>query len=382
MPSDPIQTFAERDLEGAPLVPAEAREELLALKAGTTFLCARPDGDLRAGRASGEGLYARDTRHLSELRLTVGGLPPVLLSSSMQSGHHAVINATNPTLRAGDVEVPQETLNVRRTVLIADRLYYRVRVRSFRPRSGGDDGRARARRGLLPTCSRCGGLSVARAARVRAPVRAGDGVRFAYVGEDGEQRETLVELSPTSGAGRHRSGSARASCGTWSSLRERPVTLLVTVDPGHGGLGVEASGMEREATRLEQAHREWEGACSRITTDNELFDRFIDASIRDLHALMMPVRGGALPAAGIPWYVAPFGRDSLLAACESLMINPEVARGTLIALAGAAGARTMSRGAMRSRGRSCMSCGRGSSRERDTFRTLPITALSMRRRCS
>ena len=49
---------------------------------------------------------------------------------------------------------------------------------------------------------------------------------------------------------------------------------------------------------------------------------------------MMPVQGGALPAAGIPWYVAPFGRDSLLAACESLMINPEVARGTLMALAG------------------------------------------------
>ena len=130
---DVFQTFAERDLEGAPLVPAEAREDLLALKAGATFVCARPDGDIRAARASGEGYYARDTRHLSELRLTVGGLAPVLLSSSMQSGHHAVINATNSTLRLGEVEVPQETLNVRRTVLIADRLYYRVRVRSFCP---------------------------------------------------------------------------------------------------------------------------------------------------------------------------------------------------------------------------------------------------------
>ena len=91
--------------------------------------------------------------------------------------------------------------------------------------------------------------------------------------------------------------------------------------------------MEQAAARLEQAHRDWERACARITTDNELFDRFIDASIRDLHALMMPAPGGALPAAGIPWYVAPFGRDSLLASCESLMINPEVARGTLLALA-------------------------------------------------
>lgn len=53
--SDVFQTFAERDLEGAPLVPAEAREDLLALKAGATFVCARPDGDIRGSRASGEG---------------------------------------------------------------------------------------------------------------------------------------------------------------------------------------------------------------------------------------------------------------------------------------------------------------------------------------
>ena len=91
--------------------------------------------------------------------------------------------------------------------------------------------------------------------------------------------------------------------------------------------------MEQAAARVDEAHREWERACTRITTNNELFDRFIDASVRDLHALMMPAHGGALPAAGIPWYVAPFGRDSLLASCESLIVNPEVARGTLLALA-------------------------------------------------
>ena len=113
-------------------MPAEAREELLALKSGAMFVCARRDGDIRPARASGEGLYAEDTRHLSELRLTVGGLPPVPLSSVMESGHYAVINATNPVLRSATGDpVPQETLNVRRTVLIADRLFYRVRVRNF-----------------------------------------------------------------------------------------------------------------------------------------------------------------------------------------------------------------------------------------------------------
>ncbi len=328
---DVFQTFAERDLEGAPLVPAEAREDLLALKAGTTFVCVRPDGDIRAARASGEGLYARDTRHLSELRLTVGGLAPVLLSSSMQSGHHAVINATNPTQRLGEVEVPQETLNVRRTVLIADRLYYRVRVRSFRPEMvattvelllGADFADVFEVRGVGRRTD----------GRVLAPVRDGDRVRFAYAGADGEQRETLVDFSPAPARIGTDGQRARVAWDVELAAGEA-VAFLVTVDPRQGHRAVEAAGLEQAAARADDAHREWERACTRITTNNELFDRFIDASVRDLHALMMPAHGGALPAAGIPWYVAPFGRDSLLASCESLMVNPEVARGTLLALA-------------------------------------------------
>ena len=329
--ADPIQPLTARDLEGAPFVRAEAREDLLALKAGSKFVCARRDGDIFAARASGEGLYARDTRHLSELRLTVGGSAPVLLSSSMQSGHHAVINATNPTLRSGDAEVPQETLNVRRTVLIADRLYYRVRVRSFRPEPvtttvelllGADFADVFEVRGVERRTT----------GRVHAPAREGDGVRFAYESADGERRETLVELSPA--PARIGSDGERVRVGWDVELAAgEAITFLVAVDPEPGAAGAEALGMEQAAVRLEQAHRDWEAGCARIATDNELFDRFVDASIRDLHALMMPAAGGALPAAGIPWYVAPFGRDSLLAACESLMINPEVARGALLALA-------------------------------------------------
>ena len=129
--ADPGFAATARDIEGAPSVPAEAREDLLALKSAAQFVCTRSDGSIRPARASGEGYYAQDTRHLSELRLLIGGLPPVPLSSVMESGHHAVINATNPVLARDRASVPQDTLNIRRTVLIADRLYYRVRVRNF-----------------------------------------------------------------------------------------------------------------------------------------------------------------------------------------------------------------------------------------------------------
>ncbi len=321
------------DLEGAPDVPVEAPQQLLALKSGAVFVCARPDGDIRPARASGEGLYARDTRHLSELRVTVGGLPPVLLSSVMESGHYAVINATNPVLRSPvDLPVPQETLNVRRTVLIADRMFYRVRVRNFdlepvvtvvEVSLAADFADVFEVRGMVRGTS----------GRLLEPTSDSDRVLFGYVAADGEHRETLVELEPAPTRVRIDGQRVRVVWDVRLESRES-ISLWITVTP----TGVEAGEAEPTAARasaqLESAYAGWVGACARITTDNELFDLLLDASVRDMHALMMRVGDDQLPAAGIPWYVAPFGRDSLLSACESLIINPEVARGTLLVLAG------------------------------------------------
>ena len=339
--ADLDRTFAADDrgvvpsanaLDGAPAVPAQAREDLLALKSGAVFVCARRDGDIRPGGASGEGLYADDTRHLSELRLTVGGLQPVLLSSVMESGHHAVINATNPELHTRDgAPVPQETLNVRRTVLIADRLHYGLRLRNFHLRQivttielslGADFADVFEVRGVDRRTS----------GQVVAPVRDGDRVRFAYLAADDERRETIVECSPSPARVEIDEQLATVAWDVRLAAREA-ISVAITVIPTSRRRRDGAPTAERVEAELEAAHDEWVGGCARVTTDNELFDRLVDASVRDLHALMIPAPGGTLPAAGIPWYVAPFGRDSLLTACETLMINPEVARGTLLVLA-------------------------------------------------
>ena len=324
---------SEHDFESAPDVLAEARQDLLALKSGAVFVCARPTGDIHPARASGEGLYAQDTRHLSELRLTIGGLAPVLLSSAMESGHHAVINATNPVLLSSDGKlVPQETLNVRRTVLIGDRLFYRVRVRNF--------GRASVATVLGVSLAadfadvfEVRGVDRRTSGQVLPPEIDGDVVRFRYVAEDGQHRETLVEFETAPGRARIDGDRVYLAWDLQLDAGE-VVSLLLTVSPAEVGREATSPTLEQTAARQDAAHADWVGACARVNTDWVLFDRLIDASVRDLHALMMPVGDEQLPAAGIPWYVAPFGRDSLLSACEALMINPEVARGTLLVLAG------------------------------------------------
>jgi glycogen debranching enzyme len=264
--------------------------------------------------------------------LTVGGLQPVLLSSVMESGHHAVINATNPVLGDGEASIPQDTLNVRRTVLVEDRLYYRVNVRSFHPQPLATVVDVSLAADFADVFE-VRGVGRQTGGRLSPPTRDLHRLRFAYVAVDGHRRETLVELSPA--PQRLRIDEDRAYVG-WDVRLDmgEAIELQLTVVPVLRGRRRVGLSLEQAAARLEAIHAEWVGGCTRIATDNELFDRLIEASLRDLHALMMPVSDAALPVAGVPWYVAPFGRDSMLSSCEALMINPEVARGALLVLAG------------------------------------------------
>ena len=65
-------------------------------------------------------------------------------------------------------------------------------------------------------------------------------------------------------------------------------------------------------------------------------------SLVDLAALRFtpPVAGGrSLPAAGLPWFMTMFGRDSILTSLQALPFTPELAKTTLLALGGWQGSR-------------------------------------------
>ena len=65
----------------------------------------------------------------------------------------------------------------------------------------------------------------------------------------------------------------------------------------------------------------------------EPWDSVMRQALLDLRALLLATPEGPVPAAGIPWFVAPFGRDSLLTAFMLLPWGKEVARGVLRYLA-------------------------------------------------
>lgn len=77
----------------------------------------------------------------------------------------------------------------------------------------------------------------------------------------------------------------------------------------------------------------WREGALRIHTSNEEFYRFYTQSLDDMAALRleMPGTDGTVmfPAAGLPWFVAPFGRDSLIVSLQTILVDPAFARGAL-----------------------------------------------------
>jgi len=84
--------------------------------------------------------------------------------------------------------------------------------------------------------------------------------------------------------------------------------------------------------------RDWQQRVLKITTSNEEYYRFFHQAIDDMAALRLPSLHGDhmvfLPAAGLPWFMAPFGRDSLIVSVQNIMVYPEFARGALEVLGG------------------------------------------------
>jgi glycogen debranching enzyme len=88
-------------------------------------------------------------------------------------------------------------------------------------------------------------------------------------------------------------------------------------------------------TELAGGLEKWVASAPRLVASWAPLNRIYRRSLIDLAALRFEIgiSPGALPAAGLPWFMAIFGRDSLLTSFQALPFAPELAATTLRALA-------------------------------------------------
>jgi glycogen debranching enzyme len=132
-----------------------------------------------------------------------------------------------------------------------------------------------------------------------------------------------------------------------AAFDQEGLTFTIKIDPhgswstelhvvaGMGGLETARGTGRRRKLTMEQSLKRWLDAAPRLRCDWQPLESIYRRSLVDLAALRFTpeVAGGkSLPAAGLPWFMTLFGRDSVLTSLQALPFAPELAAGTLRAL--------------------------------------------------
>jgi glycogen debranching enzyme len=120
--------------------------------------------------------------------------------------------------------------------------------------------------------------------------------------------------------------------GSWTT------DLNVVTASGAGGTYVRpkyARGSTRAQPSMGLSLEKWLSDAPRVECDQDELKATYRRSLVDLAALRFspPIAGGrSLPAAGLPWFMTMFGRDSIFTSLQALPFTPELAGTTLRAL--------------------------------------------------
>jgi glycogen debranching enzyme len=306
---------------------------VLSAYEGASFIVLEPSGDILEGREN--GLYHEDTRYLSLHTLRLAGAAPLVLASAAPATHLAVVFATNPALPG----LPGGALVIRRAFAVGGGLHADVDVTSY------------ATTPIEVDLELAFDADFADVFEVKRAIEAPQSVVCTPASSIVLGRAVLA-LAHDSAAGWSRRTEVRFS--------ERPIfegrtaRFHLALPPGGtfhvclDVLTIADGDFIPPRHRCEDESADLSGASIAIAaaslpphpvlrSDDPTLDEAFARSIADLHALRIHRPEAAIDdfhlAAGVPWFMALFGRDSLVASLQSVAFLPDLARGVIRSLA-------------------------------------------------
>ncbi len=308
---------------------------LVTLLEGTTFCICETSGDIRAGNS--QGLFVRDTRLINRLELSVNGhVPEPLTPQSREPFACTFLSRMPPKDGLAD-----STLLVTRRRVLSDGMDETITLRNM----SADPLPVHLRISLAGDFA-----DVFEVKEGRAPADP-DGLT---VDLDGD----TIRLNRKAGA--HLRGASVTASPSGAELKVAGTSVgWHAVVPGHGTwettLRVTPSLDGRDLTEFrsvaafaategpEQRLADWRRQSPLVQASDSRLAAVFAASTEDLGSLRIfdPEHADrAVIAAGAPWFMTIFGRDSLLTSWMVLPLDPSLALGTLRTLAGLQGTKT------------------------------------------
>ncbi len=292
----------------------------------SSFAISVLDGDITTGAA--QGLFVRDTRILSKFEVRVNGARPEPLAAITQDPFTATF-VSRCVPRPGRAD---STLMVFRARYVGQGMREDLTIRNF-----GDEPTFCSVE-LLIGCD-FADLFAVKEGRAGDPDgeiatdRRTDSIEFSYR-RGTVSRGALLQFSPTPSSVADDIVSFEAivpAHGQWSFCVEvHPVIESKVIDPRY------LCGQPVEHAAPAERLAKWRRQVPQVETDDETFAAVLARSSEDLGALRIfdpdfPER--VVVAAGAPWFMTVFGRDSLITSWMALIVDPDLALGVLQTLA-------------------------------------------------
>ena len=282
----------------------------------TNFAVSARNGDIRPG--SYHGFFVADTRVLSRLELRLNGRRLEALATGGDDHGQGTFYLANPRLRGA----APGSIAVFRTRRVSDGLEERIRIISYGDQAPpieltldldadfADIFEVRGRRQL----------------RRRITTRHGQReLRFSYR-RPGFARSTCVRLDRAVTVHDHRIVIPV------ELTRGKPWDLTVTVEAA-GSHAVDGHSTPMQRLPPLRVGR-WLSAAPMLHVDDPRLAAAWRQGIHDIGSLLLTGPDGSIiPAAGLPWYLALFGRDACITAMQSMLLGSEMVIGTLRELA-------------------------------------------------
>ena len=302
----------------------------IAIHQAMTVLVTESDGQIQW--PGDKGLYFFDTRLISAWSVYANGTPWDLLNGGAVNFDSARIFLTNQAFLTEDGLIPRQTLAFSLSRVIDQGLHEDLDVTNHGQKPI---------RFNLEIALRSDFADV-------FDVKSKRDIRRGHITSDwSEVRQTLKTTYRNADFSRSVAVSV-GRCDSQAVFANGRLSFEVRLPPGgtwHGCLLYQFSNgdthyraphecaVHADQSPQAQAHRDWRQTVLKLRTSNEEFYRFYHQAIDDMAALRLPIAGTDhmvfLPAAGLPWFMAPFGRDSLIVSIQNILVYPEFARGSL-----------------------------------------------------
>ncbi len=303
---------------------------LVAINRGDTFVVSEADASIKAG--TDQGFYSRDTRYVSNYEVFADGLSWTLQNSGAIAYYASRTYLTNSEIVTEFNKIKPSTVS-----LIIDRAVHEGVHEDYEIHNYGTQ---RVRFSFeISLRTDFADIFEVKANRL---IRKGN-----VTSEWDAERSTLVNAYEHEGFKRSIVTRLMRS-GSLAHYSNGRISFQIDLDPRgrwracchHFLFQGEKTTARRHwcvhelrdaASPIEKEMSEWKKVTTLMSCSNEDLYRLYRQSVEDIAALRLPgfEGNGFIPAAGVPWFVTVFGRDSLIVSLQNLMVYPDFARGAL-----------------------------------------------------